>query len=371
VSLDLGRALMWAGRFGDAIKVLDGATHVVQSRSDPVPEWRLRVLRSNLELTTQTGEAISDHVRAELEQAIAVFEDHDDGTALAEAWHTMTLVHNMRSDMGAMHDAARRVLTYAQRAGKRRLEADAYGPLGGALVAGPVPVRAGIEEMEAELVTQTDLRMQAGILLTLADLRALNGELNEARALRQRASREFDNLGMRFGAAIAAWGGGQTERLAQEWTSAESYLRDAYGRFTEMGDRAWRSTLAAELGEVVYELGGFEEALRLAEVSEELAAPDDNASQVLWRCVRAKVMARRGELEQAEALARAAVSLVRDMKTPLIHGQAVMDLAEVLQIAGRPDEASQAVSEALRIYEAKGAVPQVERAREILSAITS
>jgi hypothetical protein len=48
-----------------------------------------------------------------------------------------------------------------------------------------------------------------------------------------------------------------------------------------------------------------------------------------------------------------------------------MDLAEVLALSGKKDEALQAIGEAVRSYAVKGSLPSVraaERAREMLTA---
>ena len=45
------------------------------------------------------------------------------------------------------------------------------------------------------------------------------------------------------------------------------------------------------------------------QISEAAADLDDVDAQVGWRCVRARVLARRGSIQEAERLARAAVEL--------------------------------------------------------------
>ena len=60
----------------------------------------------------------------------------------------------------------------------------------------------------------------------------------------------------------------------------------------------------------VYEQGRVEEAEALCESSERCAAAEDLVTQVMWRGVRARVLARRGARPEAEALAREAVALV-------------------------------------------------------------
>jgi tetratricopeptide (TPR) repeat protein len=86
---------------------------------------------------------------------------------------------------------------------------------------------------------------------------------------------------------------------------------------------------------------------------------------MLWRTSRARIRAQQGDLERAEALAREAVQLGE--RTDLLNTQAdaLLDLAEVLALAGRREEALVALEEAARLYERKGNLPAIERARSV------
>lgn len=64
-------------------------------------------------------------------------------------------------------------------------------------------------------------------------------------------------------------------------------------------------------------------------MSEKTAAPDDLASQVEWRGPRAKVLARRGEFDAACRVAQESVDLARQTDFLNLHGDALMDLADV------------------------------------------
>jgi len=57
--------------------------------------------------------------------------------------------------------------------------------------------------------------------------------------------------------------------------------------------------------------------------------------QILWRQVRGKVIARRGDLQEGERLAREAVALADETDMLNAHGDALTDLAEVLALAGQ------------------------------------
>ena len=69
-----------------------------------------------------------------------------------------------------------------------------------------------------------------------------------------------------------------------------------------MGERNFISTTAAFLAEALYRQDRDDEALRMTEESEEIAAADDVATQYLWRTVRAKLIARAGRYDEAEAM---------------------------------------------------------------------
>ena len=82
----------------------------------------------------------------------------------------------------------------------------------------------------------------------------------------------------------------------------------------------------------------------MTEQSEEIAAADDVATQYLWRSVRAKLVARRGSFAEAEALALDAIRIIEAAQDPDSQGYAYIDLAEVLRMAGRGEDAIRAAT---------------------------
>jgi tetratricopeptide (TPR) repeat protein len=81
------------------------------------------------------------------------------------------------------------------------------------------------------------------------------------------------------------------------------------------------------------------------------------------------VLARRGELEEAERLGREAVDIAERTDGLDWRADALVDLAEVLRLAGRPVDAAGSLEEALRLYEAKGVVPSAQRTRALLAEL--
>lgn len=84
---------------------------------------------------------------------------------------------------------------------------------------------------------------------------------------------------------------------------------------------------------------------------------------MLWRQAKAKVLARRGEHAEAERLAREAVAIGEDSDFLDGQGDAFDDLAEVLVVVGKADEAAEALEQALERFERKGNVVSAGRVR--------
>jgi hypothetical protein len=89
---------------------------------------------------------------------------------------------------------------------------------------------------------------------------------------------------------------------------------------------------------------------------------------MLWRQVRAKVLARTGHYAEAEVLARTAVELGEKTDALVVQGEAFDDLAAVLALAGRKEDAARAFAEAVDRYERKGNLVAAERTQALLAS---
>jgi Flp pilus assembly protein TadD len=78
------------------------------------------------------------------------------------------------------------------------------------------------------------------------------------------------------------------------------------------------------------------------------------------------VLARRGRTEEAEALAREAWALIERVDSPSTVANSLLDLAEVLALGGKPDQAVPLVQQAGLLHEKKGNLVTAERARTVL-----
>jgi ATP/maltotriose-dependent transcriptional regulator MalT len=148
---------------------------------------------------------------------------------------------------------------------------------------------------------------------------------------------------------------------------AEAELRPAYEALKALGERSHFSSLTHELSNAVFLQGRYDEAEQLTHECEQSSRPNDVHSQILWRSIRAKVLAHKGEFEAAEELARVAVTIAAQSDLYPAHADALMDLAHVLELRGELQAAALSIEEAIHFYTLKGNLAQLERAHGLLT----
>jgi ATP/maltotriose-dependent transcriptional regulator MalT len=114
------------------------------------------------------------------------------------------------------------------------------------------------------------------------------------------------------------------------------------------------ASIVPRLVDALLAQGRDDEGLRLMEFTERRVVPEDVDGQVGWRRVKAKVLARRGDLEEAERLARDATAIAGRTDYLDLRAQAVADLAEVLRLLGRRKESASALEEAIPTVRREG-----------------
>ena len=191
----------------------------------------------------------------------------------------------------------------------------------------------------------------------------MRGEFGLARELLADGTHALADLGLNVWAANTAQEAFLIESLAGTPEAATDVLRGSYATLDQMGERGFSSTIAGFLAQALYAQGDYQEAGRFSRASQVAAAPGDVISQMLWRTSRAKILARQGDLKQAEALAREAVRMGEPTDLVNTRADALSDLAEVLAVASRREEALVALEEAARLYEQKGNLTALQRAR--------
>ena len=202
-----------------------------------------------------------------------------------------------------------------------------------------------------------------------ARLEAMRGEFDRARVLLAAAKERSQELGQRLLAAGQAMEACEVEVDAGNLAGAAEIALAGCARLEQFGERGWLSTLAGQAAQVLYELDRTDEAWHWTEVSEKAGAEDDVITRMLIMQVRAKLLARRGDHAEAERLAREAVMLSNTTDMPAEQANSLVDLAEVLMLAGRREEAAEALTNAERLFAEKGYLVAVARTQSLLEEL--
>jgi class 3 adenylate cyclase/tetratricopeptide (TPR) repeat protein len=304
-------------------------------------------------------------------RAISSFDELGDERGLARAWSLLGLVQTMYARFGPAEEAWSRAAGHADRAGHRReaLESLCWVPL--AIAAGPTSAEEGIRRCrEVFDRARGDRKVMSSALFSQADFEAGLGHFEEARTLLARARALLEEVALPvWSAGPLAQETGWIELLAGAPAAAETALRRGYDVLSAIGEVSWLSTNAGILAEALYARGAYDEAERFTRISEENAGAEDMYTHVLWRSVRAKVLARRKDTAEALRLADAAARLADTTDYMHLRWHELMCRAETFQLTGRTADADAAARAAIRIADEKGNLVGARLAREALDGL--
>jgi class 3 adenylate cyclase/tetratricopeptide (TPR) repeat protein len=343
----LGASLFEAGRMSDAVQVLDDA---IATAPDPRLEARARIEREFVRLETETSVG-TEHARAIADEVLGVLEGDDRGRCRAFSLHAQAdwIVGRIETADAAWAAAA----DCARRDGD---ELELFAILGWratAAVFGPTPVDEAIRRCEEvrDIVSASPVAA-AWAVNALALLHAMRGDVELADRLVREANETLHELGTLHSSVshIEAL----VRLLAGEPARAEASLRADIETLSSMNAGDLLATTTAMLAQALYEQGQMGEADQRCQAAAAAAAPDDIVTQVIWRGVKAKILAAAERFDEAEALATEAVALVEPTDLLSHHGDAMLDLAEVLRASGRTEDSERAVRTGLSLYSAKG-----------------
>ena len=354
----LGAALFEAGHLADANRVLAEA---IELSTDELLEARAMVEQQFVLLQTDTG-AIDDASQV-ADGALEVFEEHGHDFGQIRAWSLKAFSAWIDGQAATADEAWRRAAEHARRAGETRELFEILDWRASAAVVGPTPVDEAIERcLEIREQVGSSPVAVAETLHPLAALRAMRGEFEAARTLIREGNAIVEELGRIYSEGISHHEA-FVEMLAGRPEVAEERLRRAYERLQEMGEKTLLASTAAYLAQAIYAQDRPDEAWDFCQVSREVAAAGDISAQVVGRGAHAKLLAREGRGDEAERLAREAVDLAARTDLLTHHGEAFLDLAEVLELDGQPAKAETAFRAGLELFERKGDLVSAERTR--------
>jgi tetratricopeptide (TPR) repeat protein len=363
LEIDRADALFFSGSPEEAARCLDAAARRAAAAGDRVGELTARLEGSGFKLFTRPEGALAE-LEATIAEARPELEAAGDDFGLYIFHFARALIANMRARFDEQLADVDASMYHAQRTGLPHLVAWVVPGAAAARLYGMTPLSDLLDWLDQrETQFGPDWRFAGHRAAVLA----LLGRFDGARRLLSDYIRAHEERG-----DVLSLGGQLSqnavvlELLAGDPAAAAANAERGCRILEEAGERAWLSTGACWYAEALYQL---DEAEEWAQKGAELGDPHDATTHVLALQVQAKVLARRGRHAEAESLARKAVAVADETQALVSQADGYRNLAEVLEPAGRREEAAAALREALERYERKGAVAPADRVRERLRAL--
>jgi class 3 adenylate cyclase/tetratricopeptide (TPR) repeat protein len=367
-SLDLAAVLLARGAFEEAAGLLDELASAAEAAGDECARARVELVR--LELAVEADPTMTmGHAFEVARWATTTLERLGDeqGVVWAER-----LLGNLFWWTGKTADAERvwaRALGRAERVSPRLvIELEIW--VSWSLWQGPAPAGEAIRRCDETLARRAGNKLLEGnVLVMRGSLKGMRGEFEAARADIVAGRSLLRDIGHYHWWAGTSMVAADVEFAAGDPGAAAQLLLEGYELLRRHSATGYLATVSGMRAQAAQELGQDDEALRLAQETLEMAAPDDFEPHLRVPAVRAVVLARRGELARAgEELAEAERVAAATDYLPL-KAFVAMKRAEVERLAGRVDEEREALSQAVRIADEKGDLATSEQARARLAEL--
>jgi tetratricopeptide (TPR) repeat protein len=337
----------------DAERLLEEAARRADDRADKSGAALARGLASQMRLWKGEG-SIEEAEELGL-AALPLLEEEQDHAGLAQMWFALAFgVYNHSDRAEQILQAAEMARSYETLIGRPHQRSDGICAM--ALMLGPRPVGEALLALDA---FDSGLRVD----LARATLLAMGDRFEDAHALARVAAEHARELGQPAQPGIP-----EIESLSGNHDAAVEVLGAWLDWEAERGITGNVAHTLAWRGRELALAGRYEEAEDCAAQALEHSNSAPSV-QALWRQGAALASAHRGAHFEAEKLAREALIHVQQTDLTMYQGDAHFDLGEVLEAAGRREEAIDAWQEALSLYERKGVIPLLRRVRERLAAL--
>ncbi|MGB2951866.1 MAG: hypothetical protein WBB74_00580, partial [Gaiellaceae bacterium] len=367
--VDLATVLVDAGDFARVDSVLSDVLAAAEEAEDERVRWRVELTR--LEVLVQTDPTVTMAAAAvRAEEAAAALERLGDVEGLTVAWR---MLGNFRAWQGRTSEADalwERALEHAERGGHSILADDIRFWISWSLWFGPTPAVEGIgrcDQILAEVMPGSSIGATA--LVMRGAMLGMRGRFDEARTEIERGRGVLQDLGQRVHWAGVAMVAGDNELRAGDPRAAEAILRSGFDVLNESAETGYVASVRGLLAHAMLDQGRNEDALRIADETRQMSAPDDFEPHARASAVRAGALVRAGDLEGAEAAIAEAGEIATPTEYLPLRIFVALVRAGVEHAAARPEREREALEEAVRLSELKGDVVSGEAARARLAEL--
>jgi len=343
----LGTALVEVARFDDASRTLDEAWERSTAAGDVAT--RADTLFYRTELRAWFGNVDFDAAVAEARAMLSVLESGMNG-AIARCHRILSI---FASDVEGYGEEAEIAMAYAQRAGDRLHELEILQNLADVASAIDHPVDTAIARCEELLEIAGDDAVATNAVRVIAQgpLLARAGRFDEARAVVRMALDAFEELGLELWAADSGAGGAaDVEWLIGDIEAAGTISETGLHALEAMGAIGMTPRHLCRAARVAYAQRRFDDADAFVRIGRERGAGATLS-------VDAMLTARRGDADEAQRLVRTRLEYGR-----LPEGERVetmLELAEVMHVTGRDDDARALVRQAAERARVRGDIASV------------
>jgi len=303
-------------------------------------------------------------------EAIEYFAERGDDSNLAQAWVLRALTEVPTP--ARMIESLRQAQRHARLAGDERTQTEVWDDLGGAMIVGPTP----FPEIAEVVRDESAWGRERGIVFAEADgslgeayAQAALGQFDAARAILERIRPLFAALPGRtsqFGETLILEG--QIDRDAGEAHEAQEKFGLAMDFFGDIGNRTWWRGAAVMRAHALLDLDRLDEAMGVLDQVATTAFSRHPRTDSNELGARARVAARRGDVDGAVALARKGVGVITGLESPQAEGRARELLGMLLLENGDEEGALAELQRAHELYAMKAYRPGERRVADVLEA---
>jgi predicted ATPase len=367
--VDLAATQIEAGKLAKAKSVLVEAGQLAAAQHDACASAHVEVQRQFLQLEEVTGQGTNEAKRV-VQRVLPVFDRERDHLGLCRALRLRAYLYWIEARAATAARAWEEAAEHARLAGAERERIELLTWVASSLFFGPTPVdEAIISCQQIRAKVSADAAAEAATLHPLAGLHAMAGRFALARELLATSRALLADIDPTLNSAVSH-PRAIVEMLAGDPAAAEAYLKADSETLDKMKDEALLSTTDAFRARALLAQERDDEAEHYTRLSERRAAKSDLITQIIWRSVRARILAGRGSIDQAEQLACQAVDLAKQTDFLNQTGDALLDLAQILRQAGRLESAHARGAEALHLYQQKGNLVAAASAGSLLTRLS-